>query len=239
MKRSLILFSNPGHVLAKFHSAIKKIIDIRMNRLVVIAIVGLVFTGCGKDYFTDGGTLNPDETINLNLSTMDYLKSHPDVFDTLTTLITLTGLEAAVNASGNTFLAPKNYSIRNFFNLAYPDPEKKPKSFTEIPGEDLEAIEAILKNYIIPDKKVVRNELSTTYSYLTTYGDTRARFNIVRNDYLGNVNMGAKFIIFSLNVGAPGGPEQYQSVQVETADLQSTNGVVHVLTADTHIFGFN
>lgn len=210
-----------------------------MKRIIAIALVGMVLTGCGKDYFTDGGTLNPDETANLKMSTMDYLKSRPEVFDTLTALITLTGLESAVNANGNTFLAPKNYSIRNFFNLVFPDPEKRPKSFGEIPAEALEAIEAMLKNYIIPDKKIIRNDLSTTYSYLTTYGDTRARFNIVRDDYLGNVNMGARFIIFSLNIGAPGGPERYQAVQVETADLQATNGIVHVLTADTHIFGFN
>lgn len=211
-----------------------------MKLIIVIAFVTVGFTtGCSKDYFSDGGTLNPDETMNLKVSTMDYLKSHADLFDTLTTLITLTGLETAVNASGSTFLAPKNYSIRNYFNLVYPDPEKRPKSFSEIPEEDIEQITAILKNYIIPDKQIIRSELASTYSYATTYGGTKARFNIVRDDYMGNVNMGAKYIIFSLNRGATGGAERYQSVQVETADLHATNGIVHVLTADTHIFGFN
>lgn len=237
MKRSRLDILCHGNAFVKFRSVIKKITDMRSKLIVAIALI--VLTGCGKDYFTDGGTLDLQETAKLNVSTMDYLKSRPHVFDTLTALITLTGLEAAVNASGNTFLAPKNYSIRNYFILKYPDPSKRPKSFAEIPEEDLEAIEAKLKNYIIPDKKIIRNELSTTYSYLNTFGDTRARFNVVRDDYLGNVNMGARFVIFSLNVGLPGGPEFYQSVQVETADLQSTNGIVHVLTADTHIFGFN
>jgi len=211
-----------------------------MKLIIAIALVSVVLiTGCSKDYFADGGTLNPDETLNVNMSTMDYLKSRPEVFDTLTTLINLTGLEAAVNTSGSTFLAPKNYSIRNYFNLKYPDPEKKPKTFAEITEEDMDEIETILKNYIIPGKEIVRSELATTYSYENTYGDTKARFNIVRDDYLGNVNMGAKYIVFSLNVGAPGGSEIYQSVQVETADLHATTGIVHVLTADTHIFGFN
>jgi len=211
-----------------------------MKLMIVIALVSVVFTtGCNKEYFADGGTLDPNETANLGVSTMDYLNSRPDVFDTLTTLITLNGLESAVNASGNTFLAPKNYSIYNYFILVFPDPEKRPKTFDEIPQEEMEKIAAILKNYIISDKQIVRSELSTTYSYATTYGDTKARFNIVRDDYLGNVNMGAQYIVFSLNKGTPGGAEQYQSVQIETADLQSTNGIVHVLTADTHIFGFN
>lgn len=211
-----------------------------MKRTIVIAFVTVLFTtGCGKDYFTDGGNLNLDETMNLNKSTMDYLKSRPDVFDTLTTLITLTGLEAAVNASGTTFLAPKNYSIRNYFNLQYPDPEKRPKSFAEIPEEDMEQIKEILEDYIIPGKQIVRKELASTYSYATTLGETKARFNTVQDDYLGNVNMGAKSIIFAIDVGTPGVFELYLSALVETADLHATNGIVHILAADTHIFGFN
>lgn len=247
MKRSATSFSDkaPAHTATPEgrllgHSTVKKIIDIRMKFIIVIALATALFTtGCSKDYFADGGTLNPDETMTLGVSTMDYLKSRPEVFDTLTTLITLAGLESAVNASGSTFLAPKNYSIYNYFNLVFPDPEKKPKTFSEIPEEEMEKITEILKNYIIPNKQVIRSELATTYSYVTTYGDAKARFNIVPDDYLGNVNMGAKYIIFSLNVGGSGNAEQYQSVQVETADLHATNGIVHVLTADTHIFGFN
>ncbi|MBN8786238.1 MAG: fasciclin domain-containing protein [Terrimonas sp.] len=211
-----------------------------MKPIIAIALVVVVFiSGCSKDYYADGGTLSLDETETLGVSTMDYLKSHPEIFDTLTTLITMTGLESAVNTSGSTFLAPKNYSIHNYFNLVYPDPEKRPKTFSEITDEDMEIIAEILKNYIIPGKEIVRSGLATTYSYNTTYGGTKARFNIVQDDYLGNLNMGAKYIIFSLNQGAPGGAERYQSVQVETADLHSTNGVVHVLAADSHIFGFN
>ncbi|MFT3748384.1 MAG: fasciclin domain-containing protein [Agriterribacter sp.] len=211
-----------------------------MKLIIAIALVTVVFTsGCSKDYYADGGTLNLDETETLGVSTMDYLKSHPEIFDTLTTLITMTGLESAVNASGSTFLAPKNYSIYNYFKLMYPDPEKRPKTFSELTEEELERITEILKNYIIPGKEIVRSQLATTYSYDTTYAGTKARFNIVQDDYLGNLNMGAKYIIFSLNQGVPGGAELYQSVQVETADLHSTSGVVHVLAADSHIFGFN
>lgn len=212
-----------------------------MKSLIIIALISVVVfsSGCSKDYYEDGGTVNLEETATLGVSTMDYLKSRPEVFDTLVTLINMAGLEAEVNASGSTFFAPKNYSIFNYFKLVFPDPEKRPKTFAEIPEEEMEKITANLKNYIIPDKQIVGSELAKTYSYGTTYGDTKARFNIVQGDYLGNVNMGAKSIIFSLNVGSPGGAEIYQSVQVETSDLHSTNGIVQVLAADSHIFGFN
>ena len=211
-----------------------------MKLMIAIALVTVVYTsGCSKDYYADGGKLNLDEAATLGVSTMDYLKSRPEIFDTLTTLITLTGLEGAVNMNGSTFLAPKDYSIYNFFKLVYPDPEKRPKAFSEITAEEMENIKKILKNYIIPGKQIVRSELNKTYSYDTTYGGAKARFNIVQDDYLGNVNMGAEYIIFALDLGTPGVFEFYRSVEVETADLHSTNGIVQVLAADSHIFGFN
>lgn len=211
-----------------------------MNFIKILTVVVVLFTsGCSRDYFANGGSLNIDQVSVLGMSTMDYLQSRGEVFDTLTALIKKTGLEAAVNAQGATFLAPQDYSINNYFKLTFPDPEKRPKTFNEIPQEEMDKIAEKLKNYIVPDEEIVRSKLATTYSYVTTYGGGKARFNLVQDDYLGNINMGAKFIIFSLNISAPGQKERYQSVSVVTSDLHSTNGIVHVLNADTHIFGFN
>nr|WP_068888807.1 fasciclin domain-containing protein [Pedobacter panaciterrae] len=204
-----------------------------------IAFIGILFiVGCGDKYFADGGNQPSNQSGVLGVSTMDYLKSQSE-FDTLTTLIRLTGLEEAVNSKGNTFLAPRDYSIHNYFELLFTDPENKPATLDAIPKEEMDKIAQILKNYIIPNEEIVRSKLLTTYSYVTTLGGKRARFNIVQQDYLGNVNMGAKSIIFSLNTSPTGQPERYQSIQVATADLRSTNGVLHLLNSDTHIFGFN
>jgi hypothetical protein len=212
----------------------------RMKLIKAIVFIGvLLVSGCSRDYFTDGGTLPVDKSTILGVTTMDYLKSHREMFDTLTTLIRLSGLESAVNAKGTTFLAPRDYSIHNYFNLIFPDPEKRPATLDAIPQDEMTKITEILRNYIIPNEEIVRDKLASTYSYATTYGGKKARFNIVQEDYLGNVKKGAKYIIFSLNVSAPGEKEIYQSVQVATSDLRSTNGVVHVLSSDTHIFGFN
>ncbi|MBE9586451.1 fasciclin domain-containing protein [Mucilaginibacter sp. JRF] len=211
-----------------------------MKLIKAIAFIGILFTiGCKDSYFTDGGAKPADQSGNLGVSTMDYLESHRESFDTLARLIRLTKLEDEVNAQGNTFFAPRDYSIHNYFKLIYPDPQNTPATLEAIPQEDMDRIAAIIKNYIIPGDEIVRNDLATTYSYATTSGDTKARFNVVTSDYLGNVNLGAKFIMFSLNVSPAGATERYQSVQVVTADLRSTNGVVHILNSDTHIFGFN
>lgn len=205
----------------------------------IVLLSLLIVVGCKKTYFNTASKVPVDLSGNLNMSTVDYLKSHPETFDTLATLIKLTGLEEAVNAKGNTFFAPRDYSIHNFFKLLYPDPQKQPATLDAIPQADMDGIASVLKNYIIPNQQITRGSLATTYSYATTYGGRKARFNIITSDYLGNVNMGAKSIVFSLNVSAVSSVEIYQPVTVATADLKSTNGIVHILDSSTHIFGFN
>lgn len=204
-----------------------------------LAIATLLFTaGCGDDYFADGGLLD-DQVGVLDVSTMDYLESNPEAFGTLVGLIKRCQLEDAVNKSGNTFLAPQDYSIFNYFALEFPNPNERPASLAEIPQENLDKISEIIKNYLIPGEEIVREKLSTAYHYTTTLGNKKARFNLIREDYLGNVNMGAASIVFSLDTSLEGQKEQYQTVEVVTSNLRSTNGIIHVLKSDAHIFGFN
>lgn len=208
------------------------------------AITALTFAtllfmyGCNDEYFADGGLLD-DQVGMLDVTTMDYLESNPQQFDTLVTLIKMCGLEETVNAHGSTFLVPQDYSIRNYFELVFPSPADRPEQLSEIPMENLTEISAIIKNYIIPDERITRSNLSPSYSYATTLGSRKARFNLVRQDYLGNVNMGASYIVFSLNTNEGEGRERYQSVSVIISDLHSTNGIIHVLAPDSHILGFN
>ncbi|WP_442591305.1 fasciclin domain-containing protein [Pedobacter sp. AW31-3R] len=212
-----------------------------MTKLIkAIVFIGMIFSmGCSDSYFADGGNIPENQSGVLGVSTMDYLKNNPVQFDTLATLIRMTNLETAVNAKGNTFFAPRDYSIFNYFQLIFPDPEKRPASLAEIPQEELDKIKVMLENYIVPNQEILRGNLASTYSYATTAGGRKSRFNVVKEDYLGNVNMGAQFVVFSLNMSPEGVREVYQSVQVTAADLRSTNGIVHILTSETHILGFN
>jgi len=211
-----------------------------MTKLIKIFafIASLTIVGCKDTYFSDddkpGG-----ESGELGVTTMQYLHDNPSSFDKLVQLIELTGMEAAVNEQGNTFLAPRDFTIDNYLKLHYPDPANMPATLAALPQERKSEIAEIIKDYIIPRQLILRNGLATTYSYAVTSGGKKARFNVVTTDYLGNVNMGAKFVNFSLNVAPPADKEQYKTVQVATADLRSTNGVVHVLNSDLHIFGFN
>ncbi len=210
-----------------------------MKRSITTILLATVvfFSGCSDAYFTDG-QIETDQTGTLNVSTMKYLESEPAKFDTLVSLIKLSGLEAEVAKPGNTFLAPQNYSIHNYFKLLYPDESKWP-ALSQLTKAEKDDIAKILRNYIIPDKQIERSSLSPAYSYATTQGGKKARFNLTREDYLGNVNMGAAFVVFGLDISSDGSPaERFQSVNVVTSSLRSTNGIVHILDSNTHIFGF-
>lgn len=209
----------------------------KISIIAILLATVFVISGCNDEYFTDGG-VPTDQTGVLNLSTMKYLESEPAKFDTLVILIKLSGLEAEVNKSGNTFLAPQNYSIHNYFKLLYPDESKWP-ALSQLSDVEKKEIAQILRNYIIPDKQIERSGLSPAYSFATTNGGKKARFNLIREDYLGNVNMGAAYVVFALDVSPDGSTvERYQPVMVVTSGLRSTNGIVHVLDSNTHIFGF-
>jgi hypothetical protein len=211
-----------------------------MTKLIkaIVLISALFVVGCKDEYFSDH--LQPvGQSGELGVTTMQYLQNNPSTFDTLTRLIKLTGLESAVNEKGSTFMAPRDYSIHNYFKLLYPDPANMPATLDALPQLEKDKIAEIIKDYIIPKQEIVSRGLATTYSYVVTAGGKKARFNVVTTDYLGNVNMGAKYVNFSLNIAPPADKEQYESVSVATANLRSTNGVLHVLASDAHIFGFN
>lgn len=207
----------------------------KRSTIAILFAVVVFASGCNDEYFTDGGVPGQQESV-LNVTTLDYLESQKGKFDTLATLIRLCGLEAEVNKPGSTFLATQDYSIHNYFKLSFP--EDQLPQLSQLTAEQKEEIGGIIRNYIIPDKLVERAGLSPAYSYETTGGGTKARFNLIREDYLGNVNMGAAYLVFAINVGE-GTTERYRSVTVVTSGLRSTNGIIHVLDSNTHIFGFN
>ncbi|TJZ54753.1 hypothetical protein FAZ15_14825 [Sphingobacterium olei] len=200
--------------------------------------IGILLSGCDDAYYNDGGLL--DNQIGVyEGTTMSYLESQPALFDTLTTLIKLNNMEEEVNRKGSTFFAPQNYSIYNYLLLKYPDPENRPKTLEAIPAGDMAEMAGYISDYIIPNEQIVRSDLSTVYSYSTTLSDKKARFNLVREDYLGNINMGAAYMIYSVNLNPPATPEFYSPAKVVVTDVATTTGTVHVLISDTHIFGFN
>ncbi|RZM11643.1 MAG: hypothetical protein EOO88_46610, partial [Pedobacter sp.] len=157
-----------------------------MKKLIkaIVLLSALISAGCSDKYFSD--ELAPaGQSGQLGVTTLQYLQNNPSSFDTLARLIKLTGLESAVNESGSTFLAPRDYSIHNYFRLRYPDPKNMPATLDALPQSEKDMIAEIIKDYIIPKQEILSSGLATTYSYAVTAGGKKVRFNVVTTDYLG------------------------------------------------------
>lgn len=210
----------------------------KYKNLILLILSITAFVACNDDYYADGGKLDSNVG-QLDVSTMNYLISQKGKFDTLVEIIKLTEMETVVDGANNTFMAPQDYSIQNYFKLRFEGLETQPKNLNEIPQDILAEMKEILGYYIIPNEKITTEKLSTTYTYVDTYSKRKARFNVFKTDYLGNKNKGAKILNFSINNLAENGEKGiYRSVIVTTSNLHSTNGIVHILYPNNHIFGF-
>lgn len=73
----------------------------------------VLFSACTKDNIVDGGVSNP----KVNMTTYEYLKSHPrGLFDTLIMIIDKGEMVDLINTQ-KTFFAPTDYSINAYITL--------------------------------------------------------------------------------------------------------------------------
>ncbi|WP_315823573.1 hypothetical protein [Paraflavitalea speifideaquila] len=70
-----------------------------INKILPFALLLLVISSCNKSNYQDGGTLDPA----FKGATMDYLASRPELFDSLTKVIRLAGLEQTLKSEEVTF----------------------------------------------------------------------------------------------------------------------------------------
>lgn len=217
-----------------------------LYRLGVVVTVVLGLVSCSDEYYSDGGILDPNIG-KLEESTMSYLRSAGADFDTLVTLIDLTGMSSEID-NKCTFFATPDYSIKKYLELRLVELETQPESLDQIPDDIMDEIEEIIRNYIISDETIMRDDLTTTYTMFTTNGGREARLNLTIDDYLSNPNMGAEYIKYSVNMKRePVGEDiddtevsdRFMTVDILTSNLESTNGVIHILVPDSHMFGFD
>lgn len=204
-----------------------------MKKYLIILFLGVAaFWSCNEEYLIDGGVANP----NVNLSTYEYLKTNP-IFDTLVILIDKAGLKDKVNGA-NTFMAPTDYSIKNFVNAVLSDmrvldPLAK-YTINDIPVDTLKKLEA----YLIPGA-LTRDKLTKEGKEYTSLNGEKRKISLEPRDiYTGYLSDKPEFVYFYKKKGTKWDDyaatgldkaEQDLNVQVRTSGIISQTGVVHVL----------
>lgn len=218
----------------------------KMNvRYILLWFIGvcLVSSCQDKSYLEDGGLADP----YYNGTTMDFLKSRPDLFKDLVEVIEYADMEQIFEQDRMTFFAPTDWSIERsmeqlnyyWYNLQGRD------SITSITQVKPEVWQELLSLYIVEDHYVLKDvpQLDTVamdnyagQAYIS-YEGRPMNMGVVYHDANGIKYAGYRQLLYSYVNDFVS--NDLTNAYVATSDIQTINGVVHVLSFIQHSFGFN
>ena len=210
------------------------------KNLNIIAIALVLLAGslmsCQEDYYFDGGLSEG----KLNVTTYDFLVEKQRYFDTLLWVIDENNLKDLVNAENSTFFAPQNGAFKLFIDKLELDPV--PKSLDELPASVKDTLGLLLKKYMISEE-VMRADIPEKGKIETTNANGEIVSVFFATSPRGGIpGFGPSSVVYSAPVLIPnintGVPEEQERFSImSTTDLESTNGVVHVVSV-SYTFGF-
>ncbi|MDR2275204.1 MAG: hypothetical protein LBF27_30110 [Sphingobacterium sp.] len=228
------------------------------NTILYIGLIGFVslLFSCKKDGVIDGGLSDP----RVNMTTYDFLKSHPrHLFDTTLMIIDKAGLKDKVNNAG-TFFVPTNYSIRLFL-LAKQNELRKTDEQINFDLDSLfkyyspKMLRDSMSVYLFNDR-IVRDNLTETGTIFQTQEPTSKLLVTLEKstsgDYTedGIISQGPKLLYLTKIYGErdvirdgslsdPSGQASLNDTKVlcQTSGIITTTGIVHVLN-NKHFWAF-
>jgi hypothetical protein len=218
-----------------------------MNRSIIIAfLITTISFGCQKkDYFTDTGRHTP----NYQGTVLDYLKSKPQMWDSLLKVIRIAGMEDVFKNEKITFFAPADSCITlsmRVLNL-YLDAKGKPR-VTRLDQIKPEVWKKQLCRYLFKDARSMNDYPQLDPGNLSAYpgqiyssylGDIM-NIGVIYNDVGGVKYAGYRQLMISFipSVSAPRDYNSWFPAIVASVNVAPTNGYVHVLNYQYHFFGF-
>lgn len=214
----------------------------RKNQWLLLLLTGICIgaLSCKKEYFA-GGNLQKGV---FNISSYEFLKTKPFQFDTLVTVVELAGLKETIDKENVTFFAPTDHAIKKSMDMLNQMRYVESKDSIFIKDIPPYIWKKYLSEYIIRDKYLLKDiarydplQLNVyPGQYMASYNGYIMNLGVRFSDYQGTKDVGPRTVIFT-NIGDIGNPLNISS-EVATSDLQTTNGVIHVLN-DNHVFGFS
>jgi hypothetical protein len=219
-----------------------------MNRSIIIAVLFTTISfGCQKkDYFTNTGKHTP----NYQGTVLDYLKSKPQMWDSLTKVIRIAGMEDVFKNEKITFFAPADSCISgtirilNSYLYLY---GKKP--VTRLEQIKPEVWKAQLSRYLFKEARSMNDYPQLDPGNLSAYpgqiyssylGDIM-NVGVIYNDAGGVKYAGYRQMMISYipSKSAPRDFNSWYPELVASVNVAPTNGYVHVLNYRFHYFGFD
>lgn len=199
-----------------------------------------LFSACQKDYYEDSGL----QKGVFAESCLQFLEQDPFLFDSLTQVIHLAGMDGIFEDSSITFFAPTDHSIAkalNELNSERYDKFKDSLQLAEVPGE---VWRKFLSRYIFRShymlKDIPRRDASELNVYpgmnIQSWDGYIMNLGVSFSSYSGTEDVGPRQVTIT-DIGDLADPANI-TAGVGTSDLQTKNGVIHVLN-DSHSFAFS
>jgi hypothetical protein len=220
----------------------------KVKLFVISFVLGCVLltnlTGCQKKYLDNTGVHEAkyDGTI------MKYLDDKPEYFDSLAKAIRLAGMESLFSDSIVTFFAPPSqcimasvYRLNQYLYLRGLD------TVLDLKQIDSSVWRETLSEYVLRGRFVQKDfpQLDTTQlatfpgqGYTTISGEPM-NVGVIFNDANGIKYAGLRKLCYSYIINPKDPAGGMINLIVSSADVQPTNGVVHVLRLHNYYFGFN
>lgn len=203
-------------------------------------LLSVAVTSCKKEYFNGGSLQNGV----FKMSAYEFLKTKPFYFDTLVTVIDKSGLKEAFEKEDITFFAPTDHSIKLSMDLLNSSRYLASKDSIFIKDIPQSIWRKYLSQYLVKDKYLLKDITrfdpvqANVYpgQYMTSYDGYIMNLGVQFSDYKGTRDVGPRKVVLR-NIGDIGNPLNFGAT-VATSDLQTNNGVVHVIN-DAHTFGFD
>lgn len=209
----------------------------------IFAVLMISAFACKKDYFTDSGVHDP----NYPGSIYKYLSDKPVLFDSLTQVIDIAGMQEIFENKEITFFAPTSSSVYQAVRSL--------NEYLNARGQDTvvnlnqikpEVWKDMLEQYIFEGKYVLKDfpQLDTTEidAYpgqgFTSLNGRAMNIGVIHNDAGGVKYAGYRQLFLSYIYDLSNPKQGMLNFPVASSDIQPTNGAVHVLKFQNHIFGF-
>lgn len=223
-----------------------------------VVLLVVVLSSCDKSNYQDGGTLDPQ----FKGSTYDYLQSKPDLFDSLTKVIRLAGLEKVLQSDEVTFFAPPSQSIQHTIRIV----NEQLQLFGRDTVSRLQQVKPavwrmFLSRYLFKHKKSLNDYPQVDFENIPVFpGQPYLSYdNDVMNigvsyDNAGGVQYAGLRTLYLSYIQSLSSPTtSWLSAPVATSNIQTSNGYVHVvryaspivinipgaIDLTNHHFGFN